>query len=85
MQSAEAYLSRVFGYLRNSLRSLPLVMVLGAPEAAIPVLSFAVQGVPADRVNACVAALKAQGYPHTCKIGLILPQGEALEPITLIA
>lgn len=50
MQSAEAYLGRVFAYLRNSLRSLPLVMVLGAPEAAIPVLSFAVQGVPADRV-----------------------------------
>ena len=50
MQSAEAYLGRVFAYLRHSLRSLPLVMVLGAPEAAIPVLSFAVQGVPADRV-----------------------------------
>ncbi len=41
--------------------------------------------VPADRVDACIAALKAQGYPHTCKIGQILPQGDALEPITLIS
>jgi selenide, water dikinase len=40
--------------------------------------------VPADRVDACIATLKAQGYPHTCKIGRILPQGEALEPITLV-
>jgi selenide, water dikinase len=39
--------------------------------------------VPADRVDACVAELKATGYPHTAIIGRILPQGDALEPITL--
>jgi selenide, water dikinase len=39
--------------------------------------------VPADQVDACVAALKAQGYPHTAIIGRILAQGEALEPILL--
>lgn len=50
MDSAEQYLSRLFGYLLSSLRTLPLVMVLGEPESRIPVLSFAVHGVPADRV-----------------------------------
>ncbi|MEZ0052782.1 cysteine desulfurase family protein (TIGR01976 family) [Mycobacterium sp. MAA66] len=50
MNSAGQYLNRVFDYLVGSLRSLPLVMVLGAPETRIPVLSFAVHDVPADRV-----------------------------------
>lgn len=50
MQSADAYLNRVFDYLMVSLRSLPLVMLIGRPEAQIPVVSFAVPKVPADRV-----------------------------------
>ena len=50
MQSASAYLDRVYDYLLTSLRSLPLVMVLGEPDERIPVLSFAVQNVPAERV-----------------------------------
>lgn len=50
MQSADAYLNRVFDYLTVSLRSLPLVMLIGRPEAQIPVVSFAVHKVPADRV-----------------------------------
>lgn len=50
MQSAGAYLNRVFDYLMVSLRSLPLVMLIGRPEAQIPVVSFAVHKVPADRV-----------------------------------
>ncbi|OBI21081.1 aminotransferase [Mycobacterium sp. IEC1808] len=49
-QSATAYLNRVFDYLMVSLRSLPLVMVIGRPEAQIPVVSFALQDVPAERV-----------------------------------
>ena len=43
MQSAAAYMSRLFDYLLASLRSLPPVMVIGQPEVRIPVLSFAVQ------------------------------------------
>jgi len=39
--------------------------------------------VAADKAEACVAELQAMGYPHTAIIGRILPQGEALEPITL--
>ncbi len=50
MQSAGLYLDRVFDYLQVSLRSLPRVMVLGRPEMHIPVLSFAVDDVPAERV-----------------------------------
>ena len=41
--------------------------------------------VPAHRVEACVAALRAAGYRQTAIIGRVLPQGEALEPITLVA
>jgi len=50
MQSAAAYMSRLLDYLLTSLRSLPAVMVIGRPEMRIPVLSFAVSDVPADRV-----------------------------------
>lgn len=50
MQSAGLYMTRVFDYLLASLRSLPLVMVIGSPETSIPVLSFAVRDVPAERV-----------------------------------
>ncbi len=41
--------------------------------------------VPADKADACIAKLKAQGYPHTVKIGRILPQSDVLEPIVLVA
>jgi selenocysteine lyase/cysteine desulfurase len=50
MQSATSYLNRIFDYLMVSLRSLPLVMLIGRPEARIPVVSFALNQVPADRV-----------------------------------
>jgi selenide, water dikinase len=41
--------------------------------------------VPAENADACIAKLRSIGYPHACAIGKILPQGEALEPILLIA
>jgi cysteine desulfurase family protein (TIGR01976 family) len=50
MQSATSYLNRIFDYLMVSLRSLPLVMLIGRPETRIPVISFALHGVPAERV-----------------------------------
>jgi cysteine desulfurase family protein (TIGR01976 family) len=50
MQSAASYMDRIFAYLMSSLRSLPLVMVIGRPETRIPVVSFAVHEVPAERV-----------------------------------
>jgi cysteine desulfurase family protein (TIGR01976 family) len=50
IESAAAYMNRIFDYLLASLQSLPLVMVIGRPEARIPVVSFAVHEVPAERV-----------------------------------
>jgi cysteine desulfurase family protein (TIGR01976 family) len=50
MQSAALYLNRIFDYLMVSLRSLPLVMIIGRPEVQIPVVSFALHQVPAERV-----------------------------------
>jgi cysteine desulfurase family protein (TIGR01976 family) len=50
MQSSAAYMSSLFDYLESSLRSLPAVIVIGSPEVRIPVLSFAVDNVPAERV-----------------------------------
>ena len=50
MQSAASQMNRLFDYLMVSLRSLPLVMVIGRPEIRIPVASFTVHGVPAERV-----------------------------------
>jgi selenide,water dikinase len=40
--------------------------------------------VPADKAEACVAALRELGYGRTCVIGRILAQGDALEPILLV-
>lgn len=50
MRSAQGYLSGLFDYLLTSLRSLPTAMVIGSPELRIPVLSFAIENVPAERV-----------------------------------
>ncbi|HEY9266508.1 MAG TPA: cysteine desulfurase-like protein, partial [Mycobacterium sp.] len=50
MRSSASYLSGLFDYLLMSLRTLPTVMILGSPEVRIPVLSFAISNVPAERV-----------------------------------
>jgi selenide, water dikinase len=41
--------------------------------------------VAADRAEDCLKALRAMGYDKACAIGRILPQGDQLEPITLVA
>lgn len=66
MQSASGYMNRVFDYLLTSLRSLPLVILLGRPEARIPLISFAFQDVPADRV---VQRLADNGILAVCNEG----------------
>jgi selenide,water dikinase len=40
--------------------------------------------VPAEHADACLAALRAAGYLHAVRIGRVLEQGAALEPIRLI-
>ena len=50
MQAAANYLNHLFEYLLSSLRSLPAVVLIGRPDAQIPVVSFALDRVPAERV-----------------------------------
>ena len=50
MKSVHDYLDVLFDYLISSLRSLPLVTIIGDPEIRIPVVSFVVSGVPAAQV-----------------------------------
>jgi selenocysteine lyase/cysteine desulfurase len=40
----------LFDYLLASLRSMPMVAVIGDPEARIPAVSIVVSGVPAEQV-----------------------------------
>ena len=50
MASANEHLEGLFHYLLGSLHSLPLVTVIGDAADRIPVVSFVVNGVPADHV-----------------------------------
>jgi selenide, water dikinase len=80
LQSANVRLRRA---LRNQEEFVkhPRYPLIFDPQTAGGLLA----SVPANRVDACIAALQAAGYPHTCKIGRILPQGDAIEPITLVS
>jgi selenide,water dikinase len=80
LQSANVRLRRA---LRNQEEFIkhPRYPLIFDPQTAGGLLA----SVPAAQAEACIAALKAAGYPHTCKIGRILPQGDALEPINLTA
>lgn len=50
MASANSHLDALFDYLMTSLRSMSMVTILGEPSVRIPVVSFVVNGVPAERV-----------------------------------
>jgi selenide, water dikinase len=79
LQSANVRLRRA---LRNQEAFIkhPRYPLIFDPQTAGGLLA----SVPADQVEACIAKLQAAGYPHTAKIGRILPQGDELEPIVLI-
>lgn len=67
MQSAQNYLDGVFEYLLTALASLPLVTVVGDPPQRLPVVSFAVRGVPAEKVVRRLAdnGILAVGNPRS--------------------
>jgi selenide,water dikinase len=69
--------------LRNQEEALshPNYPLLFDPQTAGGMLA----SLPADKAEACLTALRTTGYPHAARIGRVLPQGEALEPIRLIA
>ena len=79
LQSANVRLRRA---LRNQEQfvSHPRYPLIFDPQTAGGLLA----SVPAAHVDTCIAQLKTAGYLHTCKIGRILPQGDAIEPITLV-
>ncbi|MEX1166258.1 MAG: selenide, water dikinase SelD [Hydrogenophaga sp.] len=71
--------------LRRALRNAeafvddPRYPLLFDPQTAGGLLAT----VPADRASACIAALKAAGFPHTAAIGRITAAADALEPVVL--
>ncbi|MCX7272312.1 MAG: selenide, water dikinase SelD [Burkholderiales bacterium] len=79
LQPANVRLRRA---LRNPEAALthPRYRLLFDPQTAGGLLA----SVPAARADACIAALRALGYPATVAIGRIEPQGDALAPIRLM-
>jgi selenide,water dikinase len=79
LQPANVRLRRA---LRNpeSFVDNPRYPLLFDPQTAGGLLA----SVPAESAEACLTALRTLGYDKAARIGRILAQGEALEPITLI-
>ncbi|NMM10990.1 MAG: selenide, water dikinase SelD [Polaromonas sp.] len=78
LQPANVRLRRA---LRNQAEAMhhPNYPLIFDPQTAGGLLAT----VPADRVDACIAALHQLGYGKTVAIGRVLAQGDALEPIVL--
>jgi selenide,water dikinase len=78
LQAANVRLRRA---LKNQAAALkhPNYPLIFDPQTAGGMLA----SVPAARVEACLAALRATGYPQAVRIGRVLPPGEELEPIRL--
>ena len=79
LQTANVRLRRALSN-QEAFVSHPRYPLIFDPQTAGGLLA----SVPAEQVEACVAALRAQGYPHTAIIGRVLAQGDALEPIVLV-
>ncbi len=80
LQPANVRLRRA---LRNQEEALkhPAYPLLFDPQTAGGLLA----SVPAAAAESCLVELRKLGYPRAVRIGRVLAQGDALEPITLIA
>jgi selenide, water dikinase len=68
--------------LRNQAEALshPNYPLLFDPQTAGGLLA----SVPSATADACLAELHALGYPQAARIGRVLPQSDAQEPIRLV-
>ena len=78
LQSANVRLRRAVRNQQEMVKH-PRYPLIFDPQTAGGLLA----SVPAERADACVAALRQLGYVHTVVIGRVLAQTDALEPITL--
>jgi selenide,water dikinase len=79
LQPANVRLRRA---LRNQDAALthPNYPLLFDPQTAGGLLA----SLPEDRVEACLATLRESGYLHAARIGRVMAQGEAVEPVRLV-
>jgi len=78
LQPANVRLRRAIRDL-DAAQRLPLYPLLFDPQTAGGLLA----GVPAAEADACLAALRAEGYPQAAVIGTVLAPTDTLEPVSL--
>ena len=79
LQPANVRLRRALRNQEDALKH-PNYPLLFDPQTAGGLLA----SLPEDRVESCLAALRERGYLHAARIGRVLAQGEAVEPIRLV-
>jgi selenide,water dikinase len=79
LQPANVRLRRALRDPEQAVRH-PRYPLLFDPQTAGGLLA----SVPAETAEACLAALRAAGYPQAGRIGRVLPPSDALEPIRLV-
>lgn len=79
LQPANVRLRRALRNQDEALRH-PNYPLLFDPQTAGGLLA----SLPPDRVDACLVALRELGYAHAARIGRVLAQGDAVEPVHLV-
>jgi selenide,water dikinase len=79
LQPANVRLRRALRNQEDALKH-PNYPLLFDPQTAGGLLA----SLPEDRVESCLAALREHGYLHAARIGRVLAQGEAVEPVSLV-